>query len=70
MMKELFLTKNTKSYQIENVKSIVTADEVINAQKVIEEIYVDEKVEDYILNLIFCYPRSIQQWIRGFVRYY
>ena len=47
------LRKNTKSYQIENVKSIVTADEVINAQKVIEEIYVDEKVEDYILNLIF-----------------
>ena len=49
----IILRKNTKSYQIENVKSIVTADEIINAQKVIEEIYVDEKVEDYILNLIF-----------------
>ena len=49
----IILRKNSKSYQIEDVKSIVTANDIINAQKVIEEIYVDEKVEDYILNLIF-----------------
>ena len=49
----IILRKNTKSYQLEDVKSIVKANDIINAQKVIEEIYVDEKVEDYILNLIF-----------------
>ena len=49
----IILRKNSKSYQLEDVKSIVTANDIINAQKVIEEIYVDEKVEDYILNLIF-----------------
>ncbi|MBI87251.1 MAG: ATPase [Candidatus Marinimicrobia bacterium] len=49
----IILRKNSKSYQLEDVKSIITANDIINAQKVIEEIYVDEKVEDYILNLIF-----------------
>ena len=49
----IILRKNSKSYQLEDVKSIVKANDIINAQKVIEEIYVDEKVEDYILNLIF-----------------
>ena len=31
----------------------MSVDQIIEAQKVIEEIYVDEKVEDYILNLVF-----------------
>ena len=38
---------------IEDIKAIISKNEIIDAQKVIEEIYVDEKVEDYILNLIF-----------------
>ena len=49
----IILRKNTKSYQVENVEPVVSVDQIIEAQKVIEEIYVDEKVEDYILNLYF-----------------
>ena len=49
----IILRKNTKSYQVENVEPVVSVDQIIEAQKVIEEIYVDEKVEDYILNLVF-----------------
>ena len=33
-------------------EKIISKNQIIDAQKVIEEIYVDEKVEDYILNLL------------------
>ena len=49
----IILRQNTKSNKTEKIKAIISKDEIIDAQKVIEEIYVDEKVEDYILNLIF-----------------
>ena len=49
----IILRQNTRSNKIEEIKAIISKNEIIDAQKVIEEIYVDEKVEDYILNLIF-----------------
>ena len=49
----IILRQNTRSNKIEEAKAIISKNEIIDAQKVIEEIYVDEKVEDYILNLIF-----------------
>ena len=51
---EKLIMRQNSSTNIENtVKSVVTPGEIIEAQKVINEIYVDEKVEDYIINLIF-----------------
>jgi MoxR-like ATPase len=35
------------------LKQIITKQKIFNAQKVINDIYVDEKVEEYILNLVF-----------------
>ena len=49
----IILRQNTRSKKIEDIEAIISKSEIIDAQKVIEEIYVDEKVEDYILNLIF-----------------
>ena len=49
----IILRQNTRSNKIEETKAIISKNEIIDAQKVIEEIYVDEKVEDYILNLIY-----------------
>lgn len=37
----------------ESLKPVVTVDEVLQARSVINEIYIDEKVEDYIVNLVF-----------------
>ena len=34
-------------------KPIISGNDIINAQNLIKEIYVDEKIEDYVLNLIF-----------------
>ena len=49
----LVLRQNTCSSKVENLSPIVEVDEILEAQNVINEIYVDEKVEDYVLNLIF-----------------
>ena len=49
----LVLRQNTKSIDISLIKDITNPTEIINAQSVIEDIYVDEKIEDYVLNLIF-----------------
>lgn len=49
----LVLRQNTSSSKVENLSPIVEVDEILEAQNVINEIYVDEKVEDYVLNLIF-----------------
>ena len=48
----LILRQNTKSFDVEFVDEIVSPEEILSAQSIIEEIYVDEKVEDYVLNLI------------------
>ena len=49
----LVLRQNTKSFDTSVIKAVVNPQEILDAQKVIEDIYVDEKVEDYVLNLIF-----------------
>jgi len=49
----LVLRQNTNSKTSGKKSAIVNPDEILEAQKNIEEIYVDEKVEDYVLNLIF-----------------
>ena len=44
---------NTQSSKNEEENPIVKPEKIIEAQNIITDIYVDEKVEDYILNLIF-----------------
>ena len=44
---------NTQSLKNSEVNTIVKPEKIIEAQNIITDIYVDEKVEDYILDLIF-----------------
>ena len=41
-----------------NVKPIISADDIINAQKIVREVYLDEKIEQYIADIVFAtrYP--------------
>ena len=50
---KLLMRQNTQTRENINIKPVVTPDKIIDAQDVINEIYVDEKVEDYVLKLIF-----------------
>lgn len=49
----LVLRQNTKSINVNALDPVVQSQEILGAQSVIHDIYVDEKVEDYVLNLIF-----------------
>lgn len=49
----LVLRQNTSAGKAKKITPIVQPDQIIKAQNIIDEIYVDEKVEDYVLNLIF-----------------
>ena len=50
---KILMRLNTSSSKKNDIKAIVKPEKIIEAQNSISEIYVDEKVEDYILNLIF-----------------
>lgn len=43
-----------------NVKSILKADEIIEARKVVRQVYLDEKIEKYIVDIVFAtrYPEK------------
>ena len=49
----IVLRQNTKKVNIDNLAAVVSSQEILDAQSVILDIYVDEKVEDYVLNLVF-----------------
>ena len=50
---KILMRLNTSASKKNDIKSIIKPEKIIEAQNTISEIYVDEKVEDYILNLIF-----------------
>ena len=47
------LNRAAKTNKVEDVKKTVKTKSIIDAQKLIDEIYVDEKVEEYVLDLVF-----------------
>ena len=47
------LIRAAKTSKVEDVKKTVKTKNIIDAQKLIDEIYVDEKVEEYVLDLVF-----------------
>ena len=50
---KILMRLNTSTSKGNDVKAVIKPEKIIEAQNTISEIYVDEKVEDYILNLIF-----------------
>ena len=49
----IIMRKSGKTGDLKPIKASVKPNEIIKAQSIINDIYVDEKVEDYILNLVF-----------------
>ena len=50
---KILMRLNTSTSKRNDIKAVIKPEKIIEAQNTISEIYVDEKVEDYILNLIF-----------------
>ena len=68
----LILRQNTKSVNMDDLDSVVSSQEILNAQSVIHDIYVDEKVEDYVLNLVFATRNPVEHGLNdleGIIEY-
>lgn len=47
------LNREAKTVDSKNIKAVVDPQKILQAQKVINDIYVDEKIADYVLKLVF-----------------
>ena len=56
---QLIMRTNLNSSTI-NIKPVINTKQIISAQETVHEVYMDEKIENYILNLIFAtrYPEN------------
>ena len=55
---ERTIMRNSLNGQHEIVKPVVTLDEILKARELVKTVYMDEKIENYILDIIFAtrYP--------------
>lgn len=50
---QLILRQNTQNISSASVKQVVSVQEVLNAKELTRQIYMDEKIEQYILDIVF-----------------
>jgi MoxR-like ATPase len=50
---QLILRQNTQNLSSQSVKQVVSVQEVLNAKELTRQIYMDEKIEQYILDIVF-----------------
>ena len=57
---ERHIVRNNLLSNIAKVKPVVTTKQILTAQETVREVYIDEKIENYILNLVFAtrYPEN------------
>lgn len=53
------------------VRSVVDTETILRARKVVDDVYVDDKIKDYILNIVFATrdPASFKLDIQPYIRY-
>jgi len=57
---QMILRQNTGSVTVENVNAVASQSEILSAKNLVKQIYIDEKIEDYILDIVFAtrYPEK------------
>ena len=57
---EQLIVRNNLKGAFEKVQAVVSTKQILTAQETVREVYMDEKIENYILNLIFAtrYPEN------------
>ena len=54
MDEEKMIMKNNLEINNVDISAVVSIEKILNARKFVNEVYMDEKIENYILNIIFC----------------
>lgn len=57
---EQLIVRNNLIRQSQQIKPVVSVKQILTAQETVREVYMDEKIENYILNLVFAtrYPEN------------
>jgi MoxR-like ATPase len=50
---KLIIRQNVQGLKFPSVNQVVSVQEIIHAREMVRDIYMDEKIENYILNLVF-----------------
>ncbi len=50
---ELKIMRNNVNFVEERINPVISTDEILKARKLVQDIYVDEKIEKYILDIVF-----------------
>jgi len=58
---EQLIMRNNLKGSFDKVNAVVSLKEILNARKAVQEVYMDEKIEKYILNIIFA-TRSPEEY--------
>ena len=55
---QLIIRQNTQALQFETINAVASTTEILTAKELVREVYVDEKIEHYILDIVFAtrYP--------------
>jgi MoxR-like ATPase len=61
MDEEQLIMRNNLKGSFDKVNAVVSLQEILNARKAVQEVYMDEKIEKYILNIIFA-TRSPEEY--------
>lgn len=58
----MIIRQQVQGEDIPTVKHVVSADEIVKARKLVREVYMDEKVEQYIIDIVFAtrFPDKFQ----------
>jgi len=69
---QLIIRQNTQSFQNAEIRAVATIDEIKEARELVSKIYMDEKIERYILDIVFAtrYPEQYQlSKLKPFISY-
>jgi MoxR-like ATPase len=50
---QLIIRQNTQTLQFETINAVASTTEILTAKELVREVYVDEKIENYILDIVF-----------------
>ena len=63
------MDRMTDRFEPEKLESVATPEDVLRAQKVVREIYIDEKLRDYIVDIIVATREPAEMGLRDFKDY-
>ncbi len=66
---EKLILRNNISNQTKTIQPVVSVEQILSAQEVVKEVYLDEKIENYITDIVFASRYPLEYNLKGFENY-